>query len=79
MRRANLQGEDLAAHLDDVFRKRARFCVMFASADYARKVWSWNIIDLGVTRAAMATSHHFPNRIAVSAVDAISEVVRQFV
>lgn len=35
----NLWGEDLVTHLDAVFRRQARFCVMFVSADYARKIW----------------------------------------
>lgn len=36
----NLWGEDLIQHLDNVFRKQARFCVMFVSADYASKMWT---------------------------------------
>lgn len=37
---ANLWGEDLVQHLDTVFQRQARFCVVFASADYARKIWT---------------------------------------
>src|SRR6266487_6196182 len=37
---ASLWGEDLYEHLHDVFCKKARFCVLFASAHYARKVWT---------------------------------------
>ncbi|GAA3861604.1 hypothetical protein GCM10022243_29730 [Saccharothrix violaceirubra] len=37
---ADLWGRDLAVHLDDVFRHRSRYCVLFASADYARKMWT---------------------------------------
>jgi hypothetical protein len=37
---ATLWGKDLYAHLDAVYRERARFCVIFVSAHYARKLWS---------------------------------------
>lgn len=37
---ANLWGKDLYEHLDWVYQKAARYCVLFASADYARKVWT---------------------------------------
>lgn len=36
----NLWGKDLYEHLDEVYRKRAKYCVLFISADYARKVWT---------------------------------------
>lgn len=35
-----LWGKDLLAHLDDVYRKRARYCVMFISRHYGEKVWT---------------------------------------
>lgn len=37
---AALWGEDLVQHLDTVFRRQSRFCVMFVSADYAAKIWT---------------------------------------
>jgi hypothetical protein len=37
---ANLWGRDLYEHLDEVYRKRAKYCILFISADYARKVWT---------------------------------------
>ncbi len=36
----SLWGKDLYEHLDWVYRKAARYCVLFVSADYARKVWT---------------------------------------
>ncbi|RKT54809.1 TIR domain-containing protein [Saccharothrix australiensis] len=36
----DMWGDDLHEHLVDVYRDRARFCVLFASADYARRVWT---------------------------------------
>ena len=35
-----LWGKDLYEHLDWIYQKAARYCVLFASADYARKVWT---------------------------------------
>ena len=36
----NLWGKDLYEHLDLVYRKNARYCVLFASAEYAAKNWT---------------------------------------
>ena len=33
-------GKDLYTHLDDVYQNAARYCVLFVSRDYARKVWT---------------------------------------
>lgn len=35
-----LWGKDLYAHLDEVYQHQARYCVLFASAAYAAKVWT---------------------------------------
>jgi hypothetical protein len=37
---AGLWGKDLYEHLDSVYRTRSRFCILFASTDYASKVWT---------------------------------------
>ena len=36
----SLWGKDLYEHLDWIYQKAARYCVLFVSADYARKVWT---------------------------------------
>lgn len=36
---ANLWGKDLYEHLSDIYHKKARYCLMLVSADYAAKVW----------------------------------------
>jgi hypothetical protein len=38
--KAALWGKDLYEHLDWIYRKAARYCVLFASKDYAEKVWT---------------------------------------
>jgi TIR domain len=37
---ATLWGKDLYEHLDKVYQQEARYCVLFASEHYARKVWT---------------------------------------
>jgi hypothetical protein len=36
----DLWGKDLYTHLDDVYRKRGRFCILFISQHYAEKLWT---------------------------------------
>ena len=38
--RSRLWGEDLYTYLDEVYSKKARFCVMFVSRHYAEKAWT---------------------------------------
>lgn len=35
-----LWGKDLYEHLDDVYKNAARYCVIFASRSYAKKLWT---------------------------------------
>jgi hypothetical protein len=37
---ADLLGRDLYTHLSEVYGHDSRYCVLFASADYARKIWT---------------------------------------
>lgn len=37
---ADLWGKNLVEHLDQIYRKDSRFCVMFISEAYARKMWT---------------------------------------
>jgi hypothetical protein len=36
----DLWGEDLYSYFDDIYRRRARFAVVFVSENYARKAWT---------------------------------------
>lgn len=38
--KVQLWGKDLYAHLDDIYQNLARHCVLFASAEYDKKVWT---------------------------------------
>lgn len=35
----DLWGKDLYSHLDDIYRHVCRYCILFASKEYANKVW----------------------------------------
>lgn len=37
---ADMWGKDLYEHLDEIYRKEARYCVIFLSKDYASKLWT---------------------------------------
>lgn len=37
---ADAWGKDLYVHLDEIYRRRARYCLMFVSKAYASKVWT---------------------------------------
>ena len=49
-----LWGEDLVSHLDMVFRKRARFCMVFISREYADKAWPRHEARSALARAVEA-------------------------
>jgi hypothetical protein len=38
--KTKLWGKDLYNHLDEVYQKKARYCVMFLSCYYAEKLWT---------------------------------------
>jgi len=38
--KATLWGKDLYAFLHEVYSKKARFCIVFVSADYVEKIWT---------------------------------------
>jgi predicted aspartyl protease len=38
--KASLWGKDLYVHLSDVYQNRARYCIIFASKEYADKSWT---------------------------------------
>lgn len=38
--KAQLWGKDLYQHLSDVYQKKARFCIIFISKEYAEKAWT---------------------------------------
>jgi TIR domain len=49
--KANLWGKDLYEHFDAVYSKGARYCVMFLSEQYAKKLWTNHERKSAQTRA----------------------------
>ncbi len=37
---SNLWGKDLYVYLDEIYRKQSRYCIMFLSEHYAKKLWT---------------------------------------
>lgn len=48
-----LWGKDLYSHLDDIYRHRCRYCIIFASEDYARKMWTTHEMRSAQARALL--------------------------
>jgi hypothetical protein len=48
---ASLWGRDLYQHLDEVYRKRAKFCVVFISEAYSQKLWTKHELRSAQARA----------------------------
>lgn len=48
---ASLWGKDLYQHLDEVYRKRAAFCVVFISQAYSQKLWTKHELRSAQARA----------------------------
>src|SRR5262245_247398 len=49
--KAELWGEDLTVSLKEIYKNRARFCVMFVSEHYARKPWTNHERQAAISRA----------------------------
>jgi hypothetical protein len=47
----SLWGKDLYQHLDEVYRKRARYCVIFISKSYADRLWTRHELKSAQARA----------------------------
>src|SRR6266567_4003689 len=48
---AELWGKDLYQHLQTIYRDKARFCVVFVSESYSRKLWTRHELRLAQERA----------------------------
>src|SRR5258708_6936983 len=54
--KADLWGTDLFQHLDDIYAKKARFCVVFISAAYLAKAWTNQELKSAQARAFQQNS-----------------------
>jgi hypothetical protein len=71
-----LWGKDLYAHLDDVYRNKAQFCVMFISEAYGRKLWTNHERQSAQARAFRSHQEYIlPARFDATAISGIRETV----
>jgi hypothetical protein len=49
--KANLWGKDLVQHLDEVYRLRARCCIVLVSRDYASSIWTNHELKSALARS----------------------------
>ena len=56
--KANLWGKDLVQHLDEVYRLRARCCIVFVSKDYAAGIWTSHELKSALARALIANEEY---------------------
>lgn len=69
---ASLWGRDLYQHLDDVYSRKARFCVMFLSEHYAAKAWTNHELKSAQARAFQKSDEYIlPVRLDDTAVPGI--------
>ncbi|MFI6101945.1 toll/interleukin-1 receptor domain-containing protein [Lentzea sp. NPDC051213] len=55
---ADLWGKNLVEHLDQIYRQDSRFCVMFVSEHYARKMWTKHERQSAFDRAMVSDTEY---------------------
>jgi len=74
--RANLWGKDLYVHLQEIYRDRARYCVVFLSSAYADKLWTRHELRQAQERAFRECREYIlPIRIDNTTIPGINETV----
>ncbi len=58
----SMWGKDLAEHLDDIYRNKARYCVIFISNQYANKVWPSHEKRSALARGVIDREYILPAR-----------------
>jgi hypothetical protein len=72
---ADLWGRDLYEHLDDVYRRLARFCVLFVSSAYRDKVWTNHERRSAQARALSEDVYVLPVRMDDTEIPGLRETV----
>ncbi|WP_183407860.1 toll/interleukin-1 receptor domain-containing protein [Nocardioides marmoriginsengisoli] len=72
-----LWGKDLSEHLDYVYNRAARFCVIFASSQYAEKAWTTHERRSAQARALESSSEYIlPARFDSTAIPGLRSTVQ---
>lgn len=58
----SMWGKDLAEHLDDIYRNKIRYCVIFISIHYANKVWPSHEKRSALARSVIDREYILPAR-----------------
>jgi hypothetical protein len=73
---AALWGKNLYQHLDDVYRHKARYCVIFVSAAYATKAWAKHELASAQARAIAENREYvLPVRLDATVIPGLPPVV----
>lgn len=73
---ARLWGKDLYQHLQSVYKDRARYCVVFVSQHYARKLWTSHELRQAQARAFSESQEYLlPIRLDDTALPGVNETV----
>ncbi|MFG2904944.1 toll/interleukin-1 receptor domain-containing protein [Kitasatospora sp. NPDC048286] len=71
-----LWGKDLYTHLDDIYRTKSRYCVLFISRHYAKKVWTNHERRSAQARAIRENVEYIlPARFDDTAVDGLPDTI----
>jgi hypothetical protein len=74
----NLWGKDLYQHLDEVYRERAAYCVMFVSKAYAEKLWTKHELKSAQARAfAQDREYILPARFDDTEIPGLRSTIRR--
>lgn len=74
--RATLWGRNYYSHLSDVYQNRARYCLMFISANYARKLWTKRERECAQARAFRESREYIlPLRLDSTSLPGIEDTV----
>lgn len=73
---ANLWGKDLYSHLNNVYKKRAKYCLMIISKDYATKVWTTHERKAAQAKAFMNNQEYIlPLRVDDTEIEGLNETI----
>ncbi len=73
---ANLWGKDLYTHLNDVYKKRAKYCLMIISKNYSEKVWTTHERKAAQAKAFMNNQEYIlPLRVDNTEIEGLNETV----
>ena len=74
--KARLWGEDLYTYLNDLYKLRAKYCIMFLSENYANKIWTNHERKAAQARAFRESKAYIlPVRLDDSEIPGINETI----